>query len=115
MSKLFVELYRDEDVDVLIAELLRSRGFTVTTTVEAGNRSNDDEDQLRAAASMGAAIVTHNRVHFEELAKEWFVAGRPHDGIVVAVRRPAPEIARRLLVILDQVTADEMQNQLRYI
>lgn len=115
MSKLFVELYLDEDVDVLIADLLRSREFTVTTTVEAGNRSSEDADQLRAATAMGAAIVTHNRVHFEELAKEWFVAGQSHDGIVIAVRRPAREIARRLLVILDQVTADEMQNQLRYI
>jgi hypothetical protein len=38
-----------------------------------------------------------------------------HYGIIFAVRRPPQEIARRLLVILNQVTADEMENQVRYI
>ena len=32
-----------------------------------------------------------------------------------AVRHPPYEIVRRLLLILNQVTADEMQDQLRYI
>jgi hypothetical protein len=36
MSRLFIELYLDEDVDVLIAQLLRARGFVVVTTQEAG-------------------------------------------------------------------------------
>ncbi|MEJ7616006.1 MAG: hypothetical protein WKF30_03300 [Pyrinomonadaceae bacterium] len=36
MSRPFVELYLDEDVSVLIAELLRVRGFGVQTTQEAG-------------------------------------------------------------------------------
>jgi hypothetical protein len=34
MSRLFIELYLDEDVDVLIADLVRARGFRVTTTRE---------------------------------------------------------------------------------
>ena len=33
--KLFAELYLDEDVSVLIATLLRVRGFNVTTAREA--------------------------------------------------------------------------------
>ena len=32
MSRLFIALYLDEDVDVLIAQLLRARGFVVATT-----------------------------------------------------------------------------------
>jgi hypothetical protein len=36
MNHLFIELYLDEDVDVLIADLLRARGFKATTTREAG-------------------------------------------------------------------------------
>jgi hypothetical protein len=31
MNRLFVDLYLDEDVDVLVAELLRSYGFDATT------------------------------------------------------------------------------------
>jgi hypothetical protein len=38
-----------------------------------------------------------------------------HYGVIFAVRRSPQEIAQRLLVILNQVTADEMQNQVRYI
>jgi hypothetical protein len=54
-------------------------------------------------------------VDFEALARTYFAAGQPHDGIIVAVRRPPWEIARRLLRILSSVTAEEMQNQVRYI
>jgi hypothetical protein len=38
-----------------------------------------------------------------------------HYGVIFAVRRSPQEIAQRLLVILNQVRADEMQNQVRYI
>ena len=34
--RLFIEVYTDEDVDVLIADLLRARGFSVLTTRDAG-------------------------------------------------------------------------------
>jgi hypothetical protein len=37
MSRLFIEIYLDEDVDVLIAQLLHARGFVVVTTQEVGN------------------------------------------------------------------------------
>ena len=46
MSRLFIELYFDEDVDVLIAQLLRARGFVVITTQEAGQLRNSDAEQL---------------------------------------------------------------------
>jgi hypothetical protein len=61
------------------------------------------------------ALVTHNRADFEQLALDYFESGRKHFGIILAVRRPVHEITRRLLTILNQVTADEMMNQIRYI
>lgn len=115
MNRLFIELYLDEDVDVLLATLVRARGFSVTTTVEAGRIHASDEEQLSFARTRGLAIVTHNRVGFEQLADARFAAGEDHPGIVIAARRSPYEIARRLLVILNAVTADEMVNQLRYI
>ena len=36
MSRLFSELYIDEDVSALLAKLLRSRGFVVTSALDAG-------------------------------------------------------------------------------
>ena len=115
MSRLFIEVYLDEDVDNLVAALLRARGFTATTTVEAGNRGASDADQLAYAAARGQALLTHNRGDFEALARAYALAGHQHAGIILATRRPPHEVARRLLRLLNQVTADEMRDQVRYL
>lgn len=115
MSRLFIQCYLDEDVDVLVADLLRAYGYIATTALEAGKLGASDAEQLESAAGRQWAIITHNRVHFEQLAEQYFAAGLQHSGIIIAVRRSPHEIARRLLLILDQVTADEMDNQIRYI
>lgn len=113
--KLFVDLYTDEDVDVLIADLLRSRGLDVLTTREAGRLRTQDRDQFLFAIQHQRAILTHNRADFEALANEWFANGDHHYGIIIAVRHSPYEIVKRLLVILDQVTSDEFMNQVCYI
>ena len=115
MTTLFIELYLDEDVNVLVAALLRARGFTALTTREVGQLQNSDVEQLAYAVSQHKTFLTHNRADFEALAKEYVAAGKTHYGIIIAVRHPAHEIVRRLLRILNQVTADEMQDQVRYI
>lgn len=105
----------DEDVDVLVADLVRARGFQVITTQETGQVSNTDAAQLAYAVSQQKTLLTHNRVDFETLAQQYFAAGQTHYGIIITIRRPPHEIARRLLTLLHHVTADEMENQLRYI
>jgi predicted nuclease of predicted toxin-antitoxin system len=115
MNRLFVELYFDEDVDILVADLMRARGFTVKTTREEGRLHDNDEAQLAYAVSQQCAVVTHNRTDFENLARLYFETRQTHFGIIIAVRRPPYEIAKRLASILNQTTADEMQNQIRYI
>jgi hypothetical protein len=61
------------------------------------------------------ALLTHNRDDFARLAEEYFTGGRKHYGIVIAVRRPPHDITHRLLTILSQTTADEMEGQVIYI
>lgn len=115
MNHFFIEFYLDEDVSTLVADLIRARGFALTTTYEAGQGGRSDEEQLNYAISRRATLVTHNRADFELLARHHFQSGLKHYGIVIAVQRPAHEIARRLLIILDQVTADEIEDQIRYV
>ena len=115
MSNIFIHVYLDEDVDVLIAELLRARGFSATTTQQSRQLGKTDAEQLEFATSLGATILTHNRTDFEDLAQQYFGANKSHSGIIVAVRRPYTEVVRRLLAILDTTTADEMENQILYI
>ncbi|PYS48658.1 MAG: hypothetical protein DMF68_12430 [Acidobacteria bacterium] len=115
MSRVFFEIYIDEDVSVLVADLLRARGFVTITTQESEQSGCSDLEQLEYAVREGKALLTHNRADFESLAQKYFSKGQTHHGIIIAVRRPPHEIVRRLLTILNQVTADEMENQLRYI
>jgi predicted nuclease of predicted toxin-antitoxin system len=115
LNQLFIDLYLDEDVNVLIADLVRARGFQVTTTQEAGQVGTTDENQLAFATSQGKAILTHNRVHFEALAQIYFEEKKAHCGIIIAVRRAPKELSRRVLILLDSVTADEIENQIHYI
>src|SRR6188472_4750730 len=115
MSALFIELYLDEDVNVLIATLIRARGFSVITAREAGNLGLGDEEQLDYAVNHECALVTHNREHFEALARAYAASGRGHFGIILAIRRPPYELAQRLLQLIDQLTADEMHDQLLFL
>lgn len=115
MTGLHVRLYLDEDVSVVVARILLSHGHQATTTLTAGRLGSSDSDQLEFATSRHQVIVTHNRIHFESLAQEYFAQGRDHAGIIIAVRRTPSELAKRLLAILDQRTSDEMCNQVVYV
>ncbi len=115
MTNLFIELYLDEDVSVLVADLVQARGLIALTACAAGQLHASDAAQLAYAVSQHKTLLTHNRADFEALAHIYFATGQPHAGIIIAVRHPPYEIVRRLLLILNHVTADEMRDQLRYI
>ncbi|HQU93300.1 MAG TPA: DUF5615 family PIN-like protein [Pyrinomonadaceae bacterium] len=111
----FIRLYLDEDVSVLVAAMIRARGFDVLTTVEAGNRGASDEEQLEFASGDGRVLLTHNRVDFERLIVGRFDSGVDHSGLMIAVRRTPAEIVARLLRLLSEMTEKEMANQVRYL
>ncbi len=115
MNDLFIETFLDEDVDVRVAGIVRSRGFKVVVTNEIGRKGKSDENQLDFAAHNGYAILTHNRVDFEKLAQNYFFEGKKHFGMIIAARHSPQAIAQRLMVILNNLTADEMINQIIYI
>jgi predicted nuclease of predicted toxin-antitoxin system len=67
MTNIFIHVYLDEDVDVLVASLLRSRGFEATTAHQARQLGKSDAEQLQYAVSQSAAILTHNRIDITPL------------------------------------------------
>jgi hypothetical protein len=115
MNRLFIELYLDADVDPLIAKLVRHHGFRAVTAGEVHRLKDEDPDQLSFASAKGWTILTHNRGDFEALGQEYFKTGRRHPGIIIAVRRKPHAIAGRVLKLLNDVSAEEMQDQVRYI
>lgn len=115
MSEIFIKVYLDEDVNVLVAKFARRQHFSVLTVTEAARKGKSDAEQLEYATQNGYAILTHNRRDFEELAQDYFANEKIHGGIIIAVRRPSHQIAKLLLNILNDFTADEMTNQIIYI
>lgn len=115
MSSIFIEIYLDENVHVLLAEIVRSYGFKAVTTQDVGRKGTSDADQLEYANNQDYALITHNRVDFEELATEYFTSAKNHCGIIIVADNSPQEIARRLKAVLNNFTADEMMNQIIYI
>ena len=114
-SFLYIHLYFDEDVSASIVENLRTRGFDVLSARDADALGRSDDEQMLYAISQRRAIVTHNRVDFEKQHRKFLEGGMKHYGVIVARRRGDAEVIGKLLALLDTVTAEEMQNQLRYI
>jgi hypothetical protein len=98
--------YLDEDVPSPAAEVLRTRGFTVVTTSEAGALKASDDAQLLRATGLGYVLVSHNRWHFRRLHEEFIRAGRTHGGIVLLPQDSNLErLVLRIALMLDWLGA----------
>ncbi len=79
-----------------------------------GHLGQSDEHQLQVAADADRILLTHNRVDFERLHRDWLEAGRRHVGIIIARRRLVAEMAARLGRLFGRLTADDFANQIFY-
>jgi len=96
MSRLFIELYLDEDVDVLVSDLVRARGFKVTTTQGAGQKGKDDDEQLAYAVSHQLTLFTHNRIDFETRTYKQYRARKQAAEFDTAIAHVSCELGRLL-------------------
>lgn len=76
----------DEDVNPEAAPAARALGLDTLSVHELGRRGVDfpDDVQLRFAASERRVMVTRNRDDFIRLTREFFQAGEPHFGVLIA-------------------------------
>jgi hypothetical protein len=112
-QRLFITLYTDADVHGGLAAQIRLRGFDAISAYETGNAELSDADQLAYAASQRRAILTCNAKDFAPLSKIWWQDGRRHHGIIVSEQLPLGEMLRRMLRLLDSVSADVLENGYR--
>ena len=75
-------LYADENFPQPVVEELRHLGHDLVTAQGDGRSATPDPDVLARAHSLGRAVLTHNRRHFERLHKH----GAQHSGILSATR-----------------------------
>jgi predicted nuclease of predicted toxin-antitoxin system len=115
MAKAIASLLLDEDVSVVVAAVLRARGFDALTARDAGRLGRSDAEQLTAAAEAGRILLTHNRVDFERLHRDWLTVGKTHQGILIARRRTPADISARVGRVLARLTLNELKGQLLYV
>ena len=71
-----ISLYLDEDVRVLLAEILRGRGYKVSHVLEVGRAGKSDEEQLAYAVTHKVAILTHNIRDYIVLSRYYAEQGK---------------------------------------
>ena len=106
-----IRFHFDEHVDPAIAIALRRAGIDVTTTNEAGLRTNDDEDHLQFARAEGRVIVTRDQ-DFLRMSRRI----TEHSGIVFyTANQSIREIIEGLILIYEVMLPDEMAGHVEYI
>lgn len=113
--RLYIALYTDEDIDGKLAAQIRANGYDAISTLEMGNLTLSDEQQVDYATGQGRAILTHNTKDFEPLAREYLRRDKFHYGIIVSDQIYFGELLRRVLNMLDRVDADGMKNTFHYL
>ncbi len=111
-----IQLYLDEDAQrTSLVRALRARQIDVLTANEAGRTGISDADQLAFATSEGRAVFTFNRGDFVQLHSKYLLKNRTHSGIIVSDQLEIGVVIRRMLKLLDEHSAETMQNWLEFL
>jgi uncharacterized protein with PIN domain len=101
----------DENCHPAIARALRRHGVDVTTTTEAGLRTQSDAAQVAFARQERRVIVTGD-TDFLRLAQQ----GVEHQGIIFyPPHRTIGEVVRHLVLIYELFTPEEMSGCVEFI
>ena len=111
-------VYLDEDsMDRSLVTALRVRGVDVLTAFEAGMIECDDIAHLVHATLLQRVLLTCNVGDFCRLHAEFVDSQRLHTGIICMQQQTASigDTLRRLLRLLNTLTADEMTNRVEFL
>jgi hypothetical protein len=77
--------------------------------------SEDDSEPLAHAVAQSCAFVTFNVSDFISLHEAYITEGREHWGIIFSTEGLFRVLLRRLLQLLQVVTAHDLKNQIRWL
>jgi hypothetical protein len=116
---LSIRLSADHNFDDRFAIDLRRENFDLVLAREVGNERLSDEDHLAWAAARGRVILTYDLKDFFRLARTWHLSGRTHAGMILSAQpgeeMPYGMLLRRLLSLLDTLTAEDMINRVEWL
>lgn len=106
-----VRFHLDERIDPDLARALRQHGIDVSTTQDAGLRTQPDDEQWRYVNRQPRTLVTRDP-DFLHLAEQT----SSHPGIVFCVRksRSLGDLIQFLVLIHEVLSPDEMSGQVEF-
>ncbi len=110
-----ISLYLDEDVRVLLAEILRNRGYNAYHVLEVERTGKSDSEQLAYAARNRMAILTHNIKDYVILSRNYAEQGKTHFGIIVSNQIPFNKLLKQTLKFLSSNTRDSVRNNIVWL
>jgi predicted nuclease of predicted toxin-antitoxin system len=105
----------NEHLSPRLTEQLRQYGFDATSTLEQGMVEADDDEQLAFAALHQRAFVTFNHKDFAVRHAQYLAAGKEHWGIILSTEETTNVLLRRLLRLLNTLSADDLRNEIRWL
>ena len=113
-----VRLYLDEDaMHQGLVMALRARRVDVMSASEARMINRSDEEHLCWATQDRRVLYSFNIADYCILHQDWTSSGQTHGGIILAPqqRYSVGEQLRRLLLIVNRKSAENMQGHLEYL
>ena len=95
----------DENVHPGVAEAAWENDVDVVSVIELRRRGRSDREQLEFAADQERVLVTRNRADYLHWTREFYHAGRPHNGVLFVgdgLPNDQPEMIARALRRWDQ-------------
>jgi len=107
------KLHLDEDASNFdIYNSLASKGHDITRTPnEWIKKKASDQEQLQKASGQGRSIFSFNAKDFLRIAKK----SPKHKGIIVSPQKPVSIILKALDRFFNESSAEEMENQVRWL
>lgn len=109
------KLLLDEHIWAYLAKILREQGFDVIHVNEVNLNATPDDKILQFAIDEHRAVVTFNVRDFVPLAIQYYEDGKEHFGVVISKEISHGELKRRVIKLLESVTAEELMNAVRYL
>lgn len=111
-----IKIYTDESVQIAVAEGLKRRGVDARSCRDVKNYGLTDEQQFNYACKNGFVIFTHDD-DFLKLNVKYTSQGRGHPGIIYAHQKDYSigECIRRIKLIVDILSAEEMKNHIEFL
>ena len=110
-----IRLYLDEDVQPLLAAVLRERGYDAVSAIDLRHLAVPDSEHFAYASANERAVLTFNIRDFVPLAKNALAGNLIFPGLVVTDQLPLGELLPRVLRLLGRNHAEEIANRIVWL